>query len=65
MVSIMTLVNPYISNSSPFHAGYLSVIEASSKVMLGGHQKILDLNKYFESLQNDTNEMQVLLVGAF
>ena len=72
MVSIMTCgFNPYISNSSPFHAGYLSVIEASSKVIaMGGHPENIRLSfqEYFESLQNDPykwGNASAALLGAF
>ncbi len=70
--SIMTHgYNPFISETSPFHAGYIATIDAITKVvaMGGSVDKIrLSYQEYFESLGKDPvrwGKPLAALLGAF
>ncbi|WP_159649659.1 AIR synthase-related protein [Erysipelothrix aquatica] len=72
IASIMTHgYNPFISETSPFHAGYIATIDAITKVvaMGGSIDKIrLSYQEYFESLGKDPvrwGKPLAALLGAF
>ena len=63
--------NPYISNTSPYHAGYIAVVDAISKIVSRGGSPTgmrLSFQEYFESLHQDPikwGKASAALLGAF